>query len=234
MKSFDTSRNRKSRGKVASAFFLIILVVVVPYNVVQAQIPVGDLFNKAMSNRPKKDTSDKTCRGQYCGRVFISPSEIKISQESIKGDTVVVNIDMANRTDTVITGVLKAYDMVPPQFIPLDSSGQGGGHESKGSSLMAEKGDGSPQVSLNEMSLSTWLAGFPDSVVIPPHSSITLPITVRVPRNLKEGSYSGWLGSISQNVGNRPPPQKPIRMGIISRVKITYDAPKGNANHKGS
>lgn len=228
MKSFNRLRIIKTWGMIPYVTLLAIITFVFPRNVTYAQI---SLLGKTSINSVNKDTTDKTCRGQFCGRVFISPSEIKISPESIQGDTVVVNIDMANKTDTVLIGVLKAYDISPPQFIPLDSSGQQGEQKSKGSSLIAEKDEDSPQVSENEMSLSNWLTGFPDSVVIPPHSTITVRVTLRVPKSLKEGSYSGWLGAMSDNIVSRDPPQKPIRMGIISRVRITYEAALGNASN---
>lgn len=200
------------------------LVSSIPYSTAHAQVRMGDLLQKTIPKKPERDTADKTCRGQFCGHVFISPAEIKISPDSVKGDTVVITLELSNRTDTIITGVWKAYDIVPPQAIPLDSTNSEKMTEKKGPSLLASKDD----EIVDGMTLATWLSGFPDSVVIEPHSTIKMNVTVRIPKELKAGSYTAWLGSMSEMMASRPPHHGAIRMGLISRVKITYQALENN------
>lgn len=217
MKLFNKNKAPGSYISTICTVLVIMFASLIPYDTAHAQIRMGDLIQKAIPKKPERDTTDKTCRGQFCGHVFISPDEISISPDSIKGDTVVITLELSNRTDTVITGVWKTYDFSPPVGIALDSNDSGIANKKRGGSLLAKKDD------LSEgMSLSSWLFGFPDSVVIKPHSTIKMNVVVRVPKGLKEGTYIGWLGAMSEFLGNRPPPQKPIRMGIISKVKLTY------------
>lgn len=230
MKPFHAIITGKTQSRLSC--LALVLAFVAPYNTIDAQIPVGELLQRSLPKKEQKDTSDKTCRGQFCGRVFISPSEISISPDSVKGDTVVITLELSNRTDTVITGTWKAYDILPPQAIPMDSSDADIGSKKKGPSLLADDDGDMSEPSGEERSLSTWLSGFPDSVVIEPHSTKQMNVIVRIPKELKKGLYTGWLGSMSEMLLNRPPPQQPMRIGLISRVKITYQPTGDNENTK--
>lgn len=219
MKPFQTIVKRKIPARVIC--LALVLAFVAPYNSIDAQISVGELFQRTLPKGEKKDTSDKTCRGQFCGRVFISPDEIHISPDSVRGDTVVLTLELSNRTDTAITGLWKTYEVLPPQIIPIDSVDTEPLDKKKGRSLLASEDNDSSVVG---MSLSPWITGFPDSIVIGPHSTIHMNVVIRFPKDLKQGTYTGWLGATSRYFGDRLPPQKPIRLGIISKVKIIYEA----------
>lgn len=235
MKSFNVPKLRKPREIIAYAAMLVLVACVIPKSDIYAQKSLGSISISS----GKRDTSDKRCRSQFCGRVFISPDEIKISPDSVKGDSVVLVLELSNRTDTVITGVWKVYDVVPPQVIALDSTDSEHSSPStqpsnkkRPGSLLADEGD-DPNSPKEGMTLSTWLTGVPDSVTIKPHTTIKMNVVVRVPKDLKEGLYMGWLGAMSEYLGQRPPPQKPIRMGLISTVKITYDTANGSTENNG-
>lgn len=229
MNTSNTYKMRKLNGSIIGIAYVAIVLLSIPIISINAQ-GSSSLGKFTLPKKPERDTADKTCRGQFCGRVIISPSEISISSDSVKGDTVVITLELSNRTDTAITGVWKVYDIVPPYpGIALDSTVSGNLSEKRGPSLLASEGD-SLKSSGGGMSLSTWLTGFPDSVVIEPHSTIKMNVVVKIPNGLKEGTYTGWLGATSEYLGNRPPPQEPILLGIISRVKITYEAKAANDN----
>lgn len=228
MKSAYTIIKEKIPAKVIC--LALALAFIAPYNTIDAQIPVGELLMRSLPKKDRSDTADRVCHGQFCGQVFISPTTVNIHSDSVKGDTVVITLELSNRTDTVITGTWKSYDVLPPQVIPLDSPNAGTGSGKKVPSLLAGEDGDISESSGEEMSLSTWLSGFPESVVIEPHSTIKMNVIVRVPKGLKEGSYTAWLGAMSQTLVHRSPPQKPTRIGIISRVKITYDTKAVNNN----
>lgn len=220
MSKVNTGNKERSGIIIGAAFLILVLAVFSPLHVVNAQVKVGDLFNKVLKSKGTASKTDSTCRGLLCRRADISPVDININSDSLRGDSVVITLEFKNRSPDTVVALLKIYDIVPPQFVPLDEDSLKRKVEKKSGSLLAEEDTSG----VAYLPLGGWIIGLPDSVSVLPHSVRKIQVVLRKPVGATEGLYMGWIGAMSSVLmPPKPPQEKPVKLGLITKTRIIYD-----------